>query len=92
MSDDVRPQRSRERGEEVEEEAQEEVVVMEGRAGREQLHFDRGTNDDDDAAASSSLVPNLLQLEALPPAPSGSQGPQRPTNPDSELTSPGKTH
>lgn len=84
VSIDARPQLSIEKGEEEAEEKEE--VLAERRAGREQLV---ATDEDDD---SSSPVSDLLPLEALPPAPSGSRGPQGPTNLDSELTSLGKTH
>lgn len=93
VSDDARPQWSHERGEE-EQEVEEVAVEVEGRAGREQLHSGVVANvrDDDDDDAPSSLVSDLLPLEALPPAPSGSWRPQWPTNPDSELTYLGKIH
>lgn len=90
VSDDARLQRSHERGEEEKGEEEEEAAAaaVEGRAERAELHSGLVANDDDDDAASSP-VSDLLPLEALP---SGSRVPQWPTNPDSELTSLGKTH
>lgn len=91
VSNDARPPLSLERGkEEVEEVDEEDEVLAERRAGRKQLHSGLVANDDDDDA--SLPVSDLLPLEALPPAPSDSQGPQWPTNLDSELTSLGKSH